>query len=70
MHCLTLPFHSLPAHIYKWEDARTGQWLRNLDPTTDPVTTIDNGFSMGDYNQLDLKESTVALRQSLPYFRP
>lgn len=55
---------SLPAHIYKWEDARTGQWLRNLDPTTDPVTIIDNGFSMGDYNQLDFKESTVALRQS------
>jgi hypothetical protein len=29
---------------------------------------IDNGFSMGDYNQLDFKESTVALRQ--PSFPP
>lgn len=55
-----------PAHIIKIEDARTGQWLRHLDPVTDPVKRIDMGWTMGDYNQLDIGIETVALRASLP----
>jgi hypothetical protein len=50
------------AHIIKIEDARTGQWLRHLDPVTDPVKRIDMGWTMGDYNQLDYTVETVALR--------
>lgn len=51
-----------PAHVLKIEDARTGQWLRSLDPAVDPVTRIDLGWSMGDWNQLDITIATVALR--------
>ncbi len=43
------------AHIVKIEDARTGQWLRHLDPVTDPIHRIDMGWT------------TVALR-SFPFF--
>ncbi|WVW84505.1 hypothetical protein I302_106539 [Kwoniella bestiolae CBS 10118] len=50
-----------PAHIIKIEDARTGQWLRHLDPVTDPVKRIDMGWTMGDWNQLDVGVETVAL---------
>ncbi|WWC88817.1 uncharacterized protein L201_003730 [Kwoniella dendrophila CBS 6074] len=49
------------AHIIKIEDARTGQWLRHLDPITDPVKRIDMGWTMGDWNQLDVGVETVAL---------
>ncbi|WRT67640.1 uncharacterized protein IL334_004612 [Kwoniella shivajii] len=49
------------AHIMKIEDARTGQWLRHLDPVTDPVKRIDMGWTMGDWNQLDVGIETVAL---------
>ncbi|WVR06229.1 hypothetical protein IAU60_003259 [Kwoniella sp. DSM 27419] len=49
------------AHIIKIEDARTGQWLRHLDPVTDPVKRIDMGWMMGDWNQLDVTVATVAL---------
>ncbi|KAL7422144.1 hypothetical protein Q5752_002787 [Cryptotrichosporon argae] len=52
---MTLP------HIIKIEDARTGQWLRHLDPVTDPVRRIDMGWTMGDWNQLDVTTATVAL---------
>lgn len=52
------------AHIIKIEDARTGQWLRHLDPVTDAVKRIDMGWTMGDYNQLDVTVETVALRES------
>lgn len=51
------------AHIIKIEDARTGQWLRHLDPVTDPVKRIDMGWTMGDWNQLDVGVETVALRE-------
>jgi len=50
-----------PAHITKIEDARTGQWLRHLDPVTDPIHRIDMGWTMGDWNQLDVTVETVAL---------
>lgn len=60
-----------PAHIIKIEDARTGQWLRHLDPVTDPIRRIDMGWTMGDYNQLDVTVETVALRKSSsPFLRP
>lgn len=52
------------AHIVKIEDARTGQWLRHLDPVTDPVQRIDMGWMMGDWNQLDVSTATVGLRKS------
>ena len=52
------------AHITKIEDARTGQWLRHLDPVEDPITRIDYGWTMGDWNQLDVGLETVALRES------
>ena len=51
------------AHITKIEDARTGQWLRALDPVTDPIHRIDMGWTMGDWNQLDISIETVALRE-------
>ena len=51
------------AHIIKIEDARTGQWLRHLDPVTDPIRRIDMGWAMGDWNQLDVSVETVALRE-------
>lgn len=51
------------AHITKIEDARTGQWLRHLDPVTDPIHRIDMGWTMGDWNQLDVTINTVALRE-------
>lgn len=51
------------AHITKIEDARTGQWLRHLDPVEDPITRIDYGWTMGDWNQLDVGLETVALRE-------
>ena len=54
------------AHITKIEDARTGQWLRHLDPITDPIKRIDMGWTMGDWNQLDVTTETVGLRE--PYF--
>ena len=52
------------AHITKIEDARTGQWLRHLDPITDPIKRIDMGWTMGDWNQLDVTTETVGLRES------
>ncbi len=51
------------AHVIKIEDARTGQWLRMLDKTTDPVTRFDMGWNMGDWNQLHVTVDTVALRE-------
>jgi hypothetical protein len=51
------------AHITKVEDARTGQWLRHLDPISDPIHRIDMGWTMGDWNQLDVSVDTVALRE-------
>jgi hypothetical protein len=51
------------AHTIKIEDARTGQWLRALDPVTDPINRIDMGWTMGDWNQLDVSVETVALRK-------
>jgi len=51
------------AHITKIEDARTGQWLRHLDPVTDPIKRIDMGWTMGDWNQLDVSTETVGLRE-------
>ena len=51
------------AHVIKIEDARTGQWLRTLDPMTDPIHRIDMGWTMGDWNQLDVTIETVALRE-------
>jgi hypothetical protein len=53
-----------PAHVIKIEDARTGQWLHHLDPVTDPVERIDMGWTMGDWNQLDVSVETVGLRES------
>jgi hypothetical protein len=52
------------AHITKIEDARTGQWLRHLDHVTDPIRRIDMGWTMGDWNQLDVGIETVGLRGS------
>ncbi|RXK41661.1 hypothetical protein M231_01161 [Tremella mesenterica] len=49
------------AHTIKIEDARTGQWLRHLDPVTDPIRRIDMGWTMGDWNQLNVTVETVAL---------
>lgn len=51
------------AHIAKIEDARTGQWLRTLDPLSDPIHRIDMGWTMGDWNQLDVSVETVGLRE-------
>lgn len=51
------------AHMIKIEDARTGQWLKHLNPLTDPITRIDLGWTMGDWNQLDVTIETVALRE-------
>ena len=51
------------AHVIKIEDARTGQWLRHLDPVTDPVHRLDMGWTMGDWNQLDITVETIALRE-------
>jgi hypothetical protein len=58
------------AHITKIEDARTGQWLRHLDPITDPIKRIDMGWTMGDWNQLDVTTETVGLRESSSFFLP
>jgi hypothetical protein len=52
------------AHITKIEDARTGQWLRALDPKVDPIQRYDLGWMMGDWNQLDIGVETVGLRMS------
>ncbi|KAJ9127215.1 hypothetical protein QFC24_001453 [Naganishia onofrii] len=49
------------AHITKIEDARTGQWLRSLDPTVDPIIRYDLGWNMGDWNQLEVGIETVGL---------
>ncbi|KAI5453389.1 hypothetical protein NCC49_005868 [Naganishia albida] len=49
------------AHITKIEDARTGQWLRALDPKVDPIQRYDLGWMMGDWNQLDVGVETVGL---------
>jgi len=49
--------------MIKIEDARTGQWLKHLNPLTDPITRIDLGWTMGDWNQLDVTIETVALRE-------
>lgn len=51
------------SHVTKIEDARTGQWLRMLDKTTDPVMRFDMGWNMGDWNQLSVSVDTVALRE-------
>jgi hypothetical protein len=56
------------AHITKIEDARTGQWLRHLDPITDPIKRIDMGWTMGDWNQLDVTTETVGLRECYSFF--
>jgi hypothetical protein len=53
------------AHIQKIEDARTGQWLRHLDPVTDAVQRIDMGWTMGDWNQIEVTIETMALRECL-----
>ncbi len=58
------------AHIVKIEDARTGQWLRSLDPVTDPIQRVDMGWTMGDWNQLDVSVETTALRGCLMGPRP
>ena len=58
------------AHIIKIEDARTAQWLRHLDPVTDPIHRIDMGWTMGDWNQLDVSVETVALRGCFPLHCP
>jgi hypothetical protein len=58
------------AHITKIEDARTGQWLRHLDTVTDPIRRIDMGWTMGDWNQLDVTTETVGLRESLLFLFP
>ena len=50
------------SHVIKIEDARTGQWLRHLDPVTDPIHRVDMGWTMGDWNQIDMTVETVALR--------
>jgi hypothetical protein len=55
------------AHVIKIEDARTGQWLRALDPMTDAINRIDMGWTMGDWNQLDVSIETVALREWMFY---
>lgn len=57
------------AHITKIEDARTGQWLRHLDPMTDPIKRIDMGWTMGDWNQLDVTTETVGLRECYSFLR-
>lgn len=57
-----------PAHTVKIEDARTAQWMRQLDPVTDPIRRIDMGWTMGDYNQLDVSVETVALREFTFFF--
>lgn len=57
------------AHKNRVEDARTGQWLRLLDPQTDLVRRIDMGWTMGDFNQLDITIETVALRESCNFQR-
>jgi hypothetical protein len=58
------------AHITKIEDARTGQWLRALDPKVDPIHRYDLGWMMGDWNQLDVGVETVGLRKSFPILSP
>ncbi|EJT49571.1 hypothetical protein A1Q1_01286 [Trichosporon asahii var. asahii CBS 2479] len=55
------------AHKIKIEDARTGQWLRLLDPVLDPVQRIDYGWAMGDWNQLNYTTETVALPSDRDY---
>ena len=52
------------ALIVSIEDARTAAWLEQLDPATDPVRRIDMGWTMGDWNQLDVSITTVAMRMS------
>ncbi|MBW0486608.1 hypothetical protein O181_026323 [Austropuccinia psidii MF-1] len=43
------------------EDARVGAWLTDLDPTKDPVIRINEDARMGDWNQLEINEETIAL---------
>ncbi|TIA93588.1 hypothetical protein E3P99_00060 [Wallemia hederae] len=45
------------------EDARTGQWLQMLQYLTpkQDVVRVDNGWNMGDWNQLSISEQTLAL---------
>lgn len=55
------------AHVSLFEDARTGEWLRHLDPLTDPVERVDLGWAMGDWNQVHVTSGTVALRELLKW---
>ncbi|EIM23543.1 hypothetical protein E3Q22_01011 [Wallemia mellicola] len=45
------------------EDARTGQWMQSLNYIypKQSLKRVDNLWDMGDWNQLALKESTLAL---------
>ena len=45
------------------EDARTGQWLQNLNNVypKESLINVDNEWTMGDWNQLVLNEETKAM---------
>jgi hypothetical protein len=42
------------------EDARMGRIIQMLDPKSEPVQWVDHGWKMGDWNQLQIDENTVA----------
>ncbi|KAG0144960.1 hypothetical protein CROQUDRAFT_659264 [Cronartium quercuum f. sp. fusiforme G11] len=43
------------------EDARVGAWLTELNADVDPVTRIDVGWKMGDWNQMEIDETSIGL---------
>jgi len=51
-------------HTARIEDARTGQWLTNLNPETDPVKWVDLGWMMADWDRMDDIVETTLLRRS------
>lgn len=43
------------------EDARVGAWLTELNQDVDPVTRVEVGWKMGDWNQMEIDENTIGL---------
>ncbi|KAH9817587.1 family 31 glycosyltransferase [Melampsora americana] len=52
------------------EDARVGAWLSELDPKVDRLNRIDLGWKMGDWNQLEIDQDSIALHwiKSIEWF--
>ena len=54
-------------HTNHTEDVQTAQWLRNLDPATDPIRSADLGRAMMSWKDENLGIETVAIRKPDPH---